>query len=405
MPTSRSPSTSPLSAKTEVPRNDDAATVATTTAAGARAHVLADPAGDVPDQQQRQRPAAGDVVGRRGEVEQDPGRRSRGRLANCGPRVSAAPTTTSRHEVGDDAVPGDVREDADLEDQGDARREHPRPARGARSSQAPVGLDRRRGRSSCPGGDDDADEVEGGEVDERLDDGALGGLARGCCRPRSTRPTGMPATYGAPSSLPQVTTTSPLAGTTVSSTSSRSSRPSLPSTPRPRRKPASMLLPIRPPTTESPSTTSSTVAVVLVTRSTRPTRPSLLTTVMSGCDAGAGAGVDGDRPREGLRRADADHAGRAPARSRRLGGGGEPVELREPVAVEVGGRDARRGARRSPPRARRPRSRSESCGAEPAGDGGERATTRRRSRGLDRPEDLADARGGPARAASRLRRW
>ena len=40
-------------------------------------------------------------------------------------------------------------------------------------------------------------------------------------------PTGTPATYGAPPSLPQVTTVSPLAGTTESSTSSRSSRPPL----------------------------------------------------------------------------------------------------------------------------------------------------------------------------------
>ena len=68
-----SPSSSPVSAKIEVPMNDAAATVATTaTAVGS--HVLAHAGGQEGDDGQRQRPAAGDVVGGRREVERDPGR-------------------------------------------------------------------------------------------------------------------------------------------------------------------------------------------------------------------------------------------------------------------------------------------------------------------------------------------
>ena len=59
-----------------MPTNDDAATVATAAVAvglkpcAEAAALRPQPAGDVPDHHQRQRPAAGDVVGRRRQVEQ-----------------------------------------------------------------------------------------------------------------------------------------------------------------------------------------------------------------------------------------------------------------------------------------------------------------------------------------------
>ena len=135
-----SPSTRPVSAKTEVPTNDEAATVATTAPADGRA-VLADPAGDVADDDQREGPAAGDVVGRRGEVEGEPGDEAEHRreLRAAGQRGA---DDDEQAEVGHDAVPREVREDGDLEDQGDAT-----TAAAAASSaqgghpQAPVGLD------------------------------------------------------------------------------------------------------------------------------------------------------------------------------------------------------------------------------------------------------------------------
>ena len=65
----------------------------------------------------------------------------------------------------------------------------------------------------------------------------------------------------------------------------------------------------RPPTTDSVSTISSTVAVVRVTRRTRPTRPSSLSTVWSGRTPGGGAGVDGDGAGERLSGPVGDHAG------------------------------------------------------------------------------------------------
>ena len=58
-------SSMPLSAKTEVPTNEQAATVTTAPIAG----VLTDPAGQVADDHEGQRPAAGHVLGRRREVD------------------------------------------------------------------------------------------------------------------------------------------------------------------------------------------------------------------------------------------------------------------------------------------------------------------------------------------------
>jgi len=91
-------------AKTEVPTNEHAA---------ATARVW----GDVPDDEQRERPAAGDLVGRRGEVEEQAGGE-----AEDHPVLGAVRKTRGhddeQHEVGDDAVPRPVREDRHLEHQG-----------------------------------------------------------------------------------------------------------------------------------------------------------------------------------------------------------------------------------------------------------------------------------------------
>ena len=163
-------------------------------------------------------------------------------------------------------------------------------------------------------------------------------LAQAGCRPGSTRPIGTPATYGAPSWLPQVTTTSPLGrAPTASSTSSRSRRPSSPTAPRPRRKPTSMLAPT--PAADDRvgwSTTSSTVAVVPVTRRTRPTRPSLLRrSCPGGCPARVPASMVTVREKDcaGPMR---DHPGRAPGRSRCVVGGRRcrPSSSASAVAVE-----------------------------------------------------------------------
>ena len=95
------------------------------------------------DDDQGQRPAAGDVVGRRGEVEQHAGDEAEdGGL--LGPADQRGGDDDEQAEVGHDAVPGDVREERDLQDQGDDdQADRHQPAHGAHraSSQAPVGLD------------------------------------------------------------------------------------------------------------------------------------------------------------------------------------------------------------------------------------------------------------------------
>ena len=103
MPTSRSPSSSPLSAKTEVPRKDDAATVATTTPALGRRSWRTRPATyPTRTRASAQRPATWSAGGARSSS--DAADEAEG-IANCGPRVSAGADDDEQGEVGHDAVP------------------------------------------------------------------------------------------------------------------------------------------------------------------------------------------------------------------------------------------------------------------------------------------------------------
>ena len=95
--------------------NDDAATVATT-GGGARALLGPHPAGDVPDDDEGECPASGDVVGRRGEVEHH----ARGEAEHGGELGAAGQRGADddqQAEVGHDALPREVREERHLEDQ------------------------------------------------------------------------------------------------------------------------------------------------------------------------------------------------------------------------------------------------------------------------------------------------
>ena len=100
------------------------------------------PPGDVADDQQRERPAAGDVVGGRHAGRAAGRRRSRGPSPTPSRSRSPTATTTSRTTSGHHAVEGEVREHRDLEDErGQQRPAAPRRRVAWRSSQAPVGLD------------------------------------------------------------------------------------------------------------------------------------------------------------------------------------------------------------------------------------------------------------------------
>ena len=122
-----------MSAKIEVPTNDDAGD-GRDHGHGRGLDVLAHPPGDVPDDDEGQRPAPGDVVGRRGEVERDAGDE-----AEHGRELRAAGERGADHdqqaEVGDDAVPGEVREQRHLE--------HQREADDERRDRQPQGAHRR----------------------------------------------------------------------------------------------------------------------------------------------------------------------------------------------------------------------------------------------------------------------
>src|SRR6478735_748621 len=98
MPRAGSLRMSPVSAKTEVPTNDDAATVATTVPAVGRPSRRTRPATyPTTARASAQRPATWSAGGARSRAR--PAAKPR-TAANCGPRVSAAPTTTSRHRFG-----------------------------------------------------------------------------------------------------------------------------------------------------------------------------------------------------------------------------------------------------------------------------------------------------------------
>ena len=148
---------------------------------------------------------------------------------------------------------------------------------------------------------------------------------------------------------------------------------------------------------------SSTVAVVRVARTTRPTSPSLLSTVMSGVDAGGGAGVDGHGAENDCR-ARARPPGPGPGRSRCSARGRvRPVELGEPVAVEVGGLDLAAAAWSSRPRAGRRRC----AGRRWSGSSRARPVNGRTIAAVvafDRAERPRRRHGARARPASRCRR-
>ncbi len=81
----------------------------------------AHPARDVPDDEQSERPPAGHVVGRRGEVEQD----AAGEAGDePGPRAvgESGGHHHEQHEVGHDAAPGQLGEHAHLKHDGDDER-------------------------------------------------------------------------------------------------------------------------------------------------------------------------------------------------------------------------------------------------------------------------------------------
>ena len=106
-----------MSAKTEVPMND-AGRDRDDHRGRRRTGVLPHPPGEVPDHDEGERPAAGDVVGRRGEVEQQAGDE-----ADDGGERRTADERGGDHdqqaEVGDDALPREVGEHRDLEHQRD----------------------------------------------------------------------------------------------------------------------------------------------------------------------------------------------------------------------------------------------------------------------------------------------
>ena len=195
------------------------------------------------------------------------------------------------------------------------------------------------------GVDDDADEVERGEVDERVDHRVLGLLARagedrldgadGDARRRTARRS---------AAAPGDDARRPCRGLGVVDEVEVEAAAS-PTSPRPRRKPTSALEPSRAPTTDSWSTTSSTVAVPRSARITRPTSPSLLSTVMSGwmpelvpasmvtVRENDWAGPMRDHPGRDQREAGAGRAAQQPVE---LGGAVADLEVVASCAAQVG---------------------------------------------------------------------
>src|SRR4051794_17167965 len=246
----------------------------------AAASVGADTTGQHGDQHERQRPAPGDVVGGRSQVEQHPGQEAHGG-AEGGTTGDRGGHHDDQCEVRDHAVDREEAEHGGLQGHGEhddhrdeagAREVHRVPPWPLITSRSPWVL---RG-TTTPTTSSEVKSTKGSIT-------ACLASSRGVEYTDSTFPIGMPATYGTPFWLPHVTTTSPLAGVTEWSTRSSPSRPRSLVTPRPRRKPISLLEPRRPPTTESVSRMSSTSAVDRVALMTRPTSPSLLSTVMSLC--------------------------------------------------------------------------------------------------------------------------
>src|SRR4051812_2577331 len=176
-----SPRTTPDSANTEVPTNDDAATVASTVPLAGRESPRLPwrtwPATyPTTTSASAQRPARWSAGGARSRA--TPAAKP-STIANCGPRVSAAPTTTSRQRFGTTPCQARCGNSDTWSTSANETIAKATSARsqviGASSSQRPVRLDdgavaRRTGR------DDDADQVERAEVDVRVDHRALRGL-------------------------------------------------------------------------------------------------------------------------------------------------------------------------------------------------------------------------------------
>ena len=271
---------------------------------------LTHPPGEVADDDQRQRPAPGDVVGRRCEVERRGRRRSPSTAANSGPRTSAAATTTSRQRLG--TTPSHAKcGKTDTCRTTAQRRARARPRRARRlmashrSSRRPRS---RRGRSGCR----TARRRRPGRASRsrRTARSRPAWTSRaGCCRPRdpADRDAGdvRRTVLAAPGDdgvvlggdrgvVDELEVEAAVAGRARRGRAG--SRP--PCCARAgRRRPS----PGR--RSAAPSRWCGSA------RSTRPTRPSLLSTVMSGSMPGVGAGVDGHGARERLRRTQRDDPG------------------------------------------------------------------------------------------------
>ena len=359
---------------------------------------MADPAGEVADHDQRERPAAGDVVGRRREVEDQARRGSRARRRTRGrgrarrrPRRAAPGWAPRRRRRG-------------------ARRqltcERPRrPARSQVRTQRADGGHQRLPSGRCSPAviterslsvsrvDDDADEVERGEVDVRARSRACVDCWRGVletpidradrdARRRTARRCGCPRS---PRRRPWPGSRCCRRGRGRGGRRRRCRRGRAGSRP-----PCSS--PRRPPTTDSWSTISSTVAV----RPVGAHHPADETVVVEhghvGMDAGAGARVDRDGAARTTGPGPSRPPGPARARSRcASSAASRPSSSAARLRSHGGRRDLAAELRSSRPRAGRRRARSAAGGAEEVGDRRERAHGGRGAV-LDRAEHVADGR-------------
>ena len=154
----------------------------------------------------------------------------------------------------------------------------------------------RAGRNQCVAGclagclDDDADQVQGGQICVGFDLGESRQTRLASRSTSATSPIGMPGTNGLSFSLPSVTTTLP--GSTAACAFRISRRQRI--TTVPVTEPISRTPRCLAPTENEGSVTSKIVAVVGPTEMTLPTRPSPFSTVMSRRHAVASSGVHGD---------------------------------------------------------------------------------------------------------------
>ena len=202
----------------------------------------------------------------------------------------------------------------------------------------------RRGRSWCPRSTTTPTRSSEVKSTYGVDDRLRGLLARRAVDAESTRPIGTPATYGAPFWLPQVTTTSPLRGgrrgvDEVEVEAGRRRRADAAAA-----QEADLHARAEPAADDRVAGRRSAARWRWSGRraTTRPTRPSLLSTVMSGCTPGAGAGVDGDGAARTTAPGPSRRPGPGPARSRCSSAvASRPSSSATPVAVEPTRRRAR----------------------------------------------------------------